>query len=88
MHINKTFSIILPKVNACVKSYNVGATKWMYFLTEYEELFKNIKIFGIKPAILYKKEFDSTSIYNKNFPKTNIKSYSNESTDFPDKKIP
>lgn len=66
MHINKTFSIILPKVNACVKSYHVGATKWTYFLIEYEELFKNIKIFGIKPAILYKKEYDSKPIYNKN----------------------
>ena len=32
----KPFSIILPKTNTCVKSYD-GETKWIYFLSEDEE---------------------------------------------------
>ena len=46
------FAIILPKTSAYVKSYGVGATKWMYFLIEDEELLKNIIVFGIKSAIV------------------------------------
>lgn len=36
----KRFSTILPKTSANVKSYDGGATKWMYFLIEAEELLK------------------------------------------------
>ena len=32
----KSFTIILPKTTAFVKSYDGGATKWMYFLIEDE----------------------------------------------------
>ena len=46
------FAIILPKMSEYVKSYGVGATKWMYFLIEDEELLKNIIVFGIKSAIV------------------------------------
>ena len=46
------FAIILPKTSEYVKSYGVGATKWMYFLIEDEELLKNIIVFGIKLAIV------------------------------------
>ena len=49
------FAIILPKTSAYVKSYGVGATKWMYFLIEDEELLKNIIVFGIKSAIVWKR---------------------------------
>ena len=35
-----------------------------------------------------KKEFDSKPVYNKRFLKTNIKSYSDQATDFHDKEVP
>ena len=47
----KTFSIILPKPNAYVKSYN-AETKWMYFSNEDEELLKYIVTYGIKLTVV------------------------------------
>ena len=50
-HKIKPFSIILPKMSTYIKSYD-GGIKWMYFLIEDKELFKNITIFGIKLTIV------------------------------------
>ena len=44
-------------------------------------------IFGIKSSIVFKK-IDSEPIYNRNFLKTKIKSYSAEATDFHDEDMP
>ena len=49
---------------------------------------KNIKLLWIKSVFISKKEFDSKPVYNNDFLKTNIKSLSNEVTDFSDKEIP
>ena len=40
---------MLPKTSTYVKSYD-GQTKWMYFLTEGDDLLKNIMPSGIKLA--------------------------------------
>ena len=45
---------------------------------------KNIKLLWIKSVFISKKEFDSKPVYNNDFLKTNIKSLSNEVTDFSD----
>ena len=62
----KPFSIILPKSRAYIKRYDCG-TKWMYFLIEDEELLKNIMIFGIKSAVLWKKNLKARASTIKNF---------------------
>ena len=49
---------------------------------------KNAILFGIKQALILKKEFKSESVYNKKFLKTKIKSYGDEVTDFHHKQIP
>ena len=36
----KPLTIIRPKMSAKVKGYDIGATKWIYFLIEDEELLK------------------------------------------------
>ena len=41
----KTICIMLPNTSTSVKSYG-GKTKWIYFLTEDDELLKNMT-FGI-----------------------------------------
>ena len=43
-------SIMLPQTRACVKIYD-DENKWMYFLTEDEELLKKIMKSMIKSAI-------------------------------------
>ena len=53
-----------------------------------DDLLKNIILFGIKSALIYKKEFDSKTVYNKFYLKTKIKSHGKEVTDFYDKEIP
>ena len=63
----KPLNIMLLKTSAYVKSY-VEQTKWMYFLTEDDDLLKNIIRFGIKSALIYKKNLiASLSIINNNF---------------------
>ena len=78
---------MLPKTNAYVKSYD-GQTKWMHFLIEGDDLLKRYNTIWDKVSTDIKKEFDSKLVYNKNYLKTKIKSYSDEVTDFNDKKIP
>ena len=72
-------------VLSCVKSYD-GQTKWMYFLTEDDDLEKYNTIWD-KVSADVKKEFDSEPICNKEFLKTKIKSHGNEVTDCYNKKI-
>ena len=62
---------MLPKTSTYVKSYD-GQTKWIYFLTEDNDLFKNYNTFLEKVSANLKKEFDSESVYNKEFSKTKI----------------
>ena len=62
---------MLPKTSAYVKSYD-GQTKWIYFLTEDNDLFKKCNAFLEKVSANLKKEFDSESVYNKEFSKAKI----------------
>ena len=62
---------MLPKTSTYVKSYD-GQTKWIYFLTEDNDLFKNYNTFLEKVSANLKKEFDSESVYNKEFSKAKI----------------
>ena len=62
--------MILPKTSAYVKSYDGGATKWVYFLIENKELLKKYNGTWNKVSNNIKKEFDNEPIYNKQFLKT------------------
>ena len=52
----------------------------MYFLTEDDDILKNIIIFEISNSM--KNKLDCEPIYNKKFLKTKIKSYGDADTDF------
>ena len=52
----KPFSIILPKMRACVNRYD-RETKWVNFFVEDDDLLKNITIYEIKLAIVLKNNF-------------------------------
>ena len=58
---------MLPKKSACVKSYD-GQTKWVYFLTENDDLLEKYTIWDEIRADI-KKEFDSAPVYNEFFLK-------------------
>ena len=60
----------------------------MYLLIEDDELLEKYNTIGDKVSADIKKEFDSKTVYNKEFLKTKIKSHGDEVTDFYDKKIP
>ena len=45
-------------------------------------------IFRVKTAIVSPKAIDNKPIHNKNILKTKIKSYGDETPDFPDKEMP
>ena len=72
---------MLPKTSAYVLSYD-GQTKWVYFLNENDDLFEKYNTIWDKVSTYIKEEFDSESVYNKNFLKIKIKSYGEEVTDF------
>ena len=79
MHDNhkvKPIHIMLPKKSVYVKSYD-EQTKWMYFLIEDHELLKKYSTVWDKASADTKKEFDSRSVYNKEF----LKSHGDEVTD-------
>ena len=79
---------MLPKTRVYVKSYD-GQTKWMYFLTEDDDLLEKYNTIWDKVSADIKKELsDSEPVYNKNYLKHKIKSHGDEVTDFCDKKIP
>ena len=75
----KLLSIMLPKSSAYVKSYD-GQTKWMYFLTEDDDLSEKYYAIWDKVSAGIKQEFDSEPVFNKNVLKTKIKSHGNEFT--------
>ena len=54
----KPLHIILPKTSKCVKRYDCQ-TKWMYYLTEDDDLLKKYNTFWNKVSSDTKKEFDS-----------------------------
>ena len=83
----KPLNIMLPKASAYVKSYK-GQTKWMYFLTEDDELLEKYSTIWDKVSADIKNEFDNRPAYNKNYLKIKRKSHGNEVTDFYDKKNP
>ena len=64
--------IMLHKTSAYVKRYD-GQTKWMYFLIEDDDLLEKHNTIWDKVGADIRKEFDSESIYNSQFLKTNIK---------------
>ena len=66
---------MMGKLNQCIF--------WLQMMT-YE---KNIKLFGIKPSLIWKK-FDSEPFHNKTFFETKIKPGGDEVTDFYNKEIP
>ena len=78
---------MLPKTSTYVKSYD-GQTKWMYFLIKDDDLLEKFNSIWDKVSGDIKKEFGSEPVYNKNFLKTKIKSYSFEVTDSFNKEIP
>ena len=57
-------------------------------MIEYDDLLENYNTIWDKVSTDIKKEFDSESVYNKEYLKTKIKSHANEVTDFYDKEIP
>ena len=63
----------MDKLNGCI---------FQLKMTTYQ---KNIILIGIKSALIYKKEFDSETVYNKEFLKTKIKSHGDEVIDFYEK---
>ena len=77
---------MLPKTSAYVKSYD-GQTKWMYFFIDDDELLEKYNTTWGKVSGDIKKEFDSKSVYNKNYLKTKIKFYGDEVTGFYHKKF-
>ena len=80
----KPLDILLPKINAYVKSYD-GKTKWMYFLIEDVDLLEKKNSIWDKVSADVKKEFDSEPVYNKGFLKTKIKPHGDRVTGFHDK---
>ena len=78
---------MLPKTTAYVKRYD-GQSKWMYFFIEADDLLEKYNTIWYKVSADIKKEFDSKSVYNKNYLKTKIKSHDDEVTHFYNKKIP
>ena len=78
--------MMLPKRSAYVKRYD-GQTKWMSFLIEDDDLLEKYNTIWDKVSADIKKEFESESVYNKNYLKSKIKSHGDEVTDFYDKKF-
>ena len=77
----KSLHIMLLKPSAYVKSYD-SQTTCIYFLTEDDNLLKNIILFEIKSVLTLKKKSDGETAYNNFFLKTKIKSYGDEATCF------
>ena len=78
---------MLPKISTYVKSYG-GHTKWMYFLTEDDDLLEKYYAIWDKVSADIKKEFDSEPFYKKDILKFIRKSPGDEVTDFYDQEIP
>ena len=79
-----------PKTSAYIKSYDSQTRtniRTSLCLSDMMTFWKNIKLFGIKSALISKKEFYSNPVYNKNFLKIKIKSRGDEVGDFHNKEI-
>ena len=87
-HEVKTLHIMIPKINAYVKSSD-GQTKWMYILIEADELLEKYNTVWDKVIADIKKEFDCKLVCNNNKKKlkTKIKYHGDEVTDFAMKKF-
>ena len=59
---------MLPKTSAYVKSYD-DQTKWMYFLTEDDDLLEKYNTIWDKISTDIKKNLNSEPAYNKEFLK-------------------
>ena len=70
-----------------VKGQN-GKTKWVYFLTEDDDLLEKYNTIWDKVSADLKKEIDSKPGKNEKFMKTKIKYYGDEVTKFFNKEIP
>ena len=79
----KPSHVMILKTSVYVKSYD-GQTKWVYFLIEDNDLLDKYNTVWDKVIFDIKKEFNSESVYNKKFLKTEIKSHGDEVTDFLD----
>ena len=77
---------MLPKTNAYLKSYD-GQTKSMYFFIEDDNLLEKYNSIQDKASSDIKKEFDSETVYDKNYLKIKIKPHGDEVTDFYNKKF-
>ena len=77
----KPLNTMLPKTNAYLKRYD-GKTKWIWFLIEDDDLLEKYYTIWDKVSADIKKEFDSKTVYNKNYLITKIKSNGDEVTDF------
>ena len=75
---------MLTKTSANVKR----KTKWVYFLTDDNDLLQKCNTIWENVSADVKKEFDSESLCNKNFLKTKMKSHCDEVTNFYDKGFP
>ena len=62
-----------------------GQTKWMHFLIEDNDLLKKYNTIWDKVSGNITRQFDSESVYSKEFLKTKIKSHDDEATDFYEK---
>ena len=77
---------MLPKTNDNVKSYD-GLTKWMYFLTEDDNLLEKYNSIWDKVSADIKRNLIVSLSTNEEFLTIKIKSYGDEVTDFYDTKI-
>ena len=87
LKLNCKLGIILTKTNTYVKCCD-GETKWMNFLIEDDDLLEIYNDIWIKVNNSIKKVIDCGPIYNYKLLKTQIRSYSDEATDFHTRKIP
>ena len=77
---------MLPKTNDNVKSYD-GLTKWMYFLTEDDNLLEKYNSIWDKVSADIKRNLIVSLSTNEEFLTIKIKSHGDEVTDFYDTKI-
>ena len=82
----KPLHIMLPKTRAYVKSCD-GQNKWIYFLIEDDGLLEKYNTIWDEVIAGIKKEFDSKSVYNKEFFKAKVKSHGDKVTDFYDENV-
>ena len=73
---------MFPKAIAYVKGDDDVQTKWICFLIEDNDVLKKCNTTWGTVSAVITKESDSKTVYNKDFLKAKIKSYSDVVTDF------